>query len=37
MINICFWDIDFENTFESSYDTVLSIILSQNYPDFKCF
>ena len=31
MINICFWDIEFENTFEPSFDTVLSTILSQNY------
>ena len=35
MINICFWDIDFESIFESSYDTVLSIILSQNHPNFN--
>ena len=34
MINICFWDIDFENIFEPNFDTVLSTILYQNYLNF---
>ena len=37
MINICFWDIDFENIFESSYETILAENSSQNHPDFKRF